>query len=260
MLGTAALVGVTVPFWVPRLLSAFPSFRVERVGVVGTRYVGPDDVVRLAAISPEASVWDDPAEWERRVEAHPLIRRARAHRRGMRELEIRVLEDRPVALAATPALVAVNAEGRVLPLDPVEAALDLPLLRGAVAVGEDGRLADPGAVRLAALLERLEAHDPAFVQKVSEIGLLPGGAVEVRMLDPALPGRVLLPVREPVRSLRRVELALGHATLAAAVPGGSNPSRSGRSVTGEPAAERTRVALADARFEGQVVLREVGRR
>lgn len=247
VLGTAALVGATVPFWMPRLLSAFPAFRVERVEVVGTRYVAPDDVVRLAAISPDASVWDDPAPWEARVEAHPLVRRASIHRRGVRRVEIRVVEDRPVALAATPRLVAVSGDGRVLPLDPLEAALDLPLLHGTARVAEDGRLAAPEHRDLAGLLYRLESYEPAFVQKVSEVRLLAGPAAEVRMLESSHAGRILLPMADPVRALRRVELALGHA------------GEESDAVPGEGAAPPPRVQVADARFDGQVVLRLAAR-
>lgn len=228
VLGAAAAAGATLPLWAPGLLGVFPAFRVERIEVVGTRHVPPDEVVRLARVDSAASVWDDPAPWEARVRAHPLVLQARVHRRGLRALEIRVVEDRPVALAATPRLVPVNAEGRLLPLDPAEAALDLPVLEGLARV-EDGRLAGETPRALAALLGRLEEYDPGFVQNVSEIGRLEDGAVEVRMLDSAHCARILLPAGDPLLGLRRVEMALASAA--------------------------GRAALADARFEGQVVLR-----
>lgn len=228
LLGAAAAVGATLPLWAPRLLGAFPPFRVERIEVVGAHLVPPDEVVRLAGVDSTASVWDDPAAWEARVRAHPLVLQARVHRRGLRGLEIRVAEDPPVALAATPRLVPVNAEGRLLPLDPAEAALDLPVLAGRARL-EDGRLAGERHRALVALLARLEEYDPGFVQKISEIGWLEDGAVEIRMLESAHCARILLPERDPLLGLRRVEMALASAA------GGA--------------------ALADARFEGQVVLR-----
>ncbi|MFQ5678825.1 MAG: cell division protein FtsQ/DivIB [Gemmatimonadota bacterium] len=228
LLGSAAAAAVSVPLWVPHLLAGLPAFRVSRIEVVGTRYVPPDEVVRLAAVDSTASVWDDPGIWEARVSSHRLIRQARVHRRGLRTLEIRVVEDRPVALAATPLLVPVNAEGRLLPLDPAEASLDLPLLAGTARI-ENGRLESAGRRHLARVLGRLEEYDPAFTRGISEIGTLEGGAVEIRLVDAAHCARILLPPDSPVLALRRVEIALGAA---------------GR-----------RALLADARFEGQVVLR-----
>lgn len=230
VLGALAIAGSSLPVWAPGLLATLPAFRVERIEVVGTRYVAPDEIVRLAAVDRSASVWDDPSAWERRVKTHPLVRTARVHRRGLRGLEIRVVEDGPVALAATPALVPVNRKGRVLPLDPAEVGLDLPLLRGMARL-EGGRLADPTRRRLAGLIARLEEHDPGFTARLSEIGIVAGGDLEIRMLESARCARILLPADDPLNGLRRVEAALGAA-------GG-------------------RAAEADARFAGQVVLRGV---
>lgn len=228
VLGACAAAGLLVPVWAPRLLATLPVFRVERIEVVGTHHVPPDEVVRLADVHREASVWDDPSPWERRVRSHPMIREARVHRRQLRALEILVVEERPVALAATPELVPVNERGVVLPLNPAAVGLDLPVLRDAGEV-EDGRLVEGPARALAGVLGRLDAYDAAFVRQISEVGWLRGGGVEVRMLEPTGPARILLPAKDPVAALRRIELALGEA-----------------------GAER--VERADARFAAQVVL------
>lgn len=232
VIGTTALIGGTLPLWVPQLLARLPAFRVVRVEVVGTRYVAPDEIVRLAAIDPDASVWDDTEPWERAIEAHPLVNGAHVRRTGLRTLEIRVTEDRPVALAATPQLVPVNAAGRVLPLDPAEVALDLPVLGGTWSVDHE-RLSEPEPRALVALLARLDAYDPAFVAQVSEVDYRRDGSVEILMLPAARAARILLPPEAPLRGLQRVELALGDA--------------------GE-----TSVSVADARFADQVVLRVEG--
>lgn len=228
VLGVLAAAGALLPEWAPALLGSLPAFRVERVEVVGTRYVAPDEVVRLAAVDTAASVWDDPEPWEARLRTHPLIQEARVHRRGLRALEIRVVEDRPVALAATPTLVPVNAEGRALPLDPADVGLDLPLIVGRTSL-EGGRVVGPEAPRLAALVGRLEEYDPGFTSLISQVDLLAGGDVEIRMLESAHCRRILLPGADPLLGLRRVEAALG--------------------AVGE------RAAVADARFAEQVVLR-----
>lgn len=222
------LVGLSVPLWVPRLLASLPAFRVATVEVVGTRYVPPTDVIRLAAVEPDASVWDDPTAWETRVEAHPLVLEARVRRDGSQVLEIQVIEDRPVALASTPMLLPVSAEGRVLPLDPWAGGVDLPLISGHSEL-EGGRLADPAKQAIATLISRLETADPEFVQQVSEVGYAEEGGYEFHMLPTANANRVVLPVENPEQGLRRVALALGQIS-------------------------ETPVPVADARYASRVVL------
>jgi hypothetical protein len=229
VIATTALIGGTLPLWVPQLLARLPAFRVAHVKVIGTRYVPPDEIVRLAAVDPQASVWDDTEPWEEAVEAHPLVSDAHVRRAGLRTLEIRVIEDRPVALAATPALVPVSADGRVLPLDPTEVGLDLPVLGGTWSVDHD-RLTEAEPRRLVALLSELEAYDAAFISLVSEVNGRSDGSIEIRMLPAARTARILLSPEAPLRGLQRVELALGDASAA-------------------------NVSVADARFAGQVVLR-----
>lgn len=224
----AGVVGLTAPAWMPRLLAALPAFRVQRVEIVGTRYVAPDSLARLAAVEPDASVWDDPGRWEARVETHPLVEDARVRRDGLRTLEIRVEEKRPVALVATPELVPVSAEGVALPLEPWRAGLDLPVIAGGVELRE-GRIADRRALELVGLLDRLGAADAGFLAQVSEVGHAAGGGYELLMMPGADAGRVLLPAEAPVRGLRRIALALGQL-------------------------EDARVARVDARYAGQVVL------
>lgn len=232
VVAVAALVGVTAPLWAPPALSRVPLFGVEEVGVVGARWVPPDEVVRRAGVEPGASVWDDPARWERRVETHPLVREARVSRTGLHTLEIQVRETEPVALAATPELVAVDATGRVLPLDPSTSGLDLPILPGARL--EEGRLAEDGGRRLLRVLVALREAEPGFVRRVSHLVRGEHGGVELAMADGEAAARLLLPEEDPVRALRRVEMALGHH-------GGAGP-----------------VEVADARFDGQVVLEGPG--
>ena len=229
VIGGSALVGATLPIWMPALFSSFPAFRVERVEVSGTVYVTPDEVVRLADVSPEASVWDDPAEWEARVAGHPMIIEARVRRNGMHGVEIRVVEERPVALVATPTLVAVNAEGRVLPLNPWERGVDLPIVRGEAELHAD-IVVSQAHRDIAGLLGRLGSYDAAFVDQISEIWWTDQGALEILMLPSAHAERIVLSAASPVQGLRRVELALNEA------------------------GDR-RVELADARFEDRVVLR-----
>lgn len=224
----AALIGAGSPAWGPPLLRTLPAFRVEKVEVVGARYLAPDEVARRADVPPTASVWDEPDRWRRRVEAHSLVKRARIRRSGFHTLEITVEEVEPVALAATPTLRPVSAGGVVLPLDPAEHSLDLPILHAEVRADVGGRLRGGSVRSLVRVLARLRKENPGFVGKISSLSTLRGGGIEARMVEGTHARSVLLPSHEPVRALRRVELALGE--------------------------QEGEVAAADARYRDQVVL------
>jgi len=225
---TAGALGLGAPFWAPPVLGTLPVFRVERVEVAGNVFVGHDDVLRLAAIGPEASVWDDGAAWEARVRSHALVREARVRRVGMRGIEIRVTEVQPLALVMDETLVPVDEEGRVLPLDPSVWGLNLPVLTGGVGV-EDGRVSDARARGALRALAALKEYDDAFFGQISELWPRDAESLEIELIESGRTGRVLLLAADAVRGLRRVELALGHASDSAA-------------------------SVADARFDGQVVL------
>lgn len=229
VVAVAAVLGGTVPLWGPPALARLPFFAVEEVGVVGTRYVPPDEVVRRADVEPDASVWDDPGDWERRVEAHPLVREATVSRAGFRRLEVQVREVEPVALVPGSGLVPVDADGRALPLDPAEVELDLPILPGGRV--EEGEVAEDAGRDLLRALVALRRHEPDFVRHVSSVVRGEHGSVRVRLTEGQACDLVLLPRDRPVEAFRRVESALGRHE-------GSDGVRA-----------------ADARFDGQVVLR-----
>lgn len=231
VVAVAGLVGATAPLWAPPLLSRVPAFRVQEVGVVGTRYVPPAEVMALAGVDSSASVWDDPSAWERRVASHRLVRDAQVRRSGLHRLEVRVQEVEPVALVATPRLVPVDRRGRVLQLDPAEHELDLPVLAGDPAVEDEVVTGDTTRALLAALVE-LRSAEPSFVAQASELTPARGGAVTVHMVGAGSCDRILLPRDKPAAALRRVEMALG-----------------------EHAGRGGRVEEADARFADQVILR-----
>jgi len=230
VIAAAGLLGLGVPQWVPRLLATLPAFRVEHVTIVGTRYVPADEINQLIALEPDASVWDRVDGIEDRIRQHPMIREAAVRRDGLRALSVVVVEKRPVALVATPELRAVNGEGRVLPLEPFEAGLDLPVIQGVTTL-EDDLVSDPDIREMASVLDRLGRADPGFISVVSQVESAPDG-YGFFMLPAADAGVVLLPRDETELALRRVSLALGQA-------------------------EEEKVARADARFPAQVVLTPV---
>ena len=228
-----ASIGLSVPIWVPPLLATLPAFQVSELRVVGTEHIPPDEI-RALAVTPDASVWDDPATWEERVRAHPMVREATARRDGFRTLEIAIVERRPVALVATPELRPVSGDGYVLPLEPSAAPLDLPIVQGPVEMeigfeAEIGFVTDPGMRELIFALSRMDRTRSDFMSLVSEVGPAAEGGYRFLLLPGAGADVVLLPRDQPLRALDRVSIALGQI-------------------------EDRRVASADARFRDQVVL------
>jgi cell division protein FtsQ len=127
IVGVAGLCAVV---WIgaPPLLRGLEFFRVRRVEITGLQYLEPSKVIAALRLSPEASVFDDPAPLARRVLALPGITSAEVGRHVPGTLLIEVNEAAPVALAVRgDALAMVDAGGRVLPFDPVTSAPDLPL-------------------------------------------------------------------------------------------------------------------------------------
>jgi cell division protein FtsQ len=149
-------------FAAPRVLPAVPGFEVRRVEVAGAELLDPRDVLRSAGIQRGQSVWEDAERWEAALERHGVIESARVTRRLPGTLRVVVEEKRPVAYLAADVLVPVTASGEPLPVDPMYAAPDLPLVRPSEEGGEV-----PATVLAEA--KRLARMDPHFLAEVSEI-------------------------------------------------------------------------------------------
>ena len=195
--GTAALAAAGLGLIVliacaPQLLRRVELFAVERVQVEGTRYLAPHEALERSGIASSSSVFDDAGPWRDSLLAHPLIEDARIERRLPSTLVVTVTEVEPVALAPTPALRPVDRRGTVLPIEPAQASMDLPILDLEAGVDSAGRLEDPEAMELIHELERLRRLAPAFAALVSEIGKAADGAVRIMLREPA-GAEVLLP-------------------------------------------------------------------
>ncbi|MXW17851.1 MAG: FtsQ-type POTRA domain-containing protein [Gemmatimonadetes bacterium] len=106
-----------------------PVFLVERVEVEGNGYLTQDEVRAVAGLAGAVSVWESTSDIEVRLARHPLVESAKVERALPSTFVIRVEEAAPVGLVASPVAVAVDRNGDVLPLDPTEPILDLPVLR-----------------------------------------------------------------------------------------------------------------------------------
>ncbi len=142
-------------------------------------------------------------------------------------LVITIEERIPVGFVAGPVLEPVDREGHVLPLDPVEHRLDLPVL-----IRTGGRDAlSPSQLRVLAMeVDRLAADDPTFMAAVSEMGIDDRGDATA-----VVSGDLLLRFRPPLSHLR---LRDGLAALEDAVL--RRPDQT--------------AAVLDLRFEDQVVV------
>jgi cell division protein FtsQ len=208
------------------------AFHVEEVEVRGLRFMSEEAVVALLALGPATSVWSDKAVWSDRLLAHTLIKEAEVTRRPPDGLLVSVVERTPIALAPTPTLEPIDAEGVRLPLDPAEYRLDLPVIHTRRLPPSGSRLVPEDVRLLAAEVEHLMAADTAFLQLVSSVAWDGRGALVVSWTEP--PVTFLLPAHASPARLRE-----GIGALADAVT--KSPGR-------PPAA-------IDLRFADQVVVR-----
>lgn len=190
----------------PRAMRHMEAFRVERVEVHGTRYMAPADVLAAAGIDSASNVWDAEHVWTAALERHPMIRSARIQRKLPSTLRVSVEETAPVALARVPMLQPVDAAGRVLPIRPEDAGLDLPVLAEPSELDASGRLINPRMLAAVEAYGALKALEPTLAESVSEIAAVRGTLV--LMLRLSEPAAVALPLEAGPDRLRQVRRAL----------------------------------------------------
>lgn len=174
----------------PARLASFELFKVREVVVEGVRWTRAIDLREHLALPDSASVWHDLDRWAERLAEHDMIVEASVRRRLPATLVFGVVEREPVALLATPELVAVDRDGRELPLDPAERRVDLPVLEPS---------GSPTQTR--ALLQALDRMrvDPDFYAALSAVEPDErGGIVAYWGRDPQVTFRLGLPI-EPHR-------------------------------------------------------------
>ena len=161
--GLAAAAVAVLGLWATARL---PVFRVDDVEVAGLRYVSANEVRALAGLDGRASIWGLKAEWRRRVESHPMVDSVRVARRLPSTLVFRVVEAEPVALVASPLVMAVDGRGSPLPIDPADPVLDLPLVS---VLGSDSAAA--GLAVLAREMKHVAQVAPEVFAVISEAHL-----------------------------------------------------------------------------------------
>ncbi len=181
-----------------------PVFRVDQVEVEGTGYLTQDEVRAAAGVTGAVSVWEDRARMAARLEDHPLVESAGVERALPSTLVIRVEEAVPVGLVASPVVVAVDRKGNVLPLDPADPLLDLPVLRVVTSLAS----ASWGMRMLARDMARVAEAAPEVFAVLSEARL---GDREATLLlgDSGLRVRYRPPISQ--RRLRDAVIAINDA-------------------------------------------------
>lgn len=237
---------VTMATFAPIVLRRIDGFRVQRVEVNGVRYLTAAAAVEAAGIERGANVFDDPAPWLERLRVHPLVADVRIERRVPGTLMIHIEEATPVAFARTPELRAIGSHGRILPLDPGDDGLNLPVLTVNTRLSGAGRAVDQETRSILAFLGEARQVEPGLIDWISEIGVA-GNAVRL-VLRTASDAEVLLPAEPGDDRLR--ELASTLAELAA--PGVVRSADGAGSRAAE--AELSRVRRIDVRFHDQVVV------
>jgi len=173
------------------------------------RYLTRSDVLEAIRVGPDTSVWGDLDSWAEALRAHPLVRTVEVERRIPNALVITIGERVPVALVSTPTVVPVDEEGILLPLDPAEHRLDLPLVDVGRAPAAGSRLLPGQARELVAEVARLMSIDTAFLQMVSEVRWGERRTIVARWIEPDV--EFLLPLGVSQDRLREALNALAHA-------------------------------------------------
>ena len=201
-----------IAYWWPSLVEKardLEIFAVRDVEVTGIKLLSEASVVERLALGSFASVWGDADVWRQRIAEDPMVRRVAIRRRIPSTLLIHVDERTPIALAGTPMLEPIDAEGYRLPIDPTLYPLDLPIISSRGPVSEDAALFPEEVRSLAAEVEHLMATHQDFAHRISTIRWNAEGVVAVRLQG--LDVDFIMPVLTTGERIREGESALGHA-------------------------------------------------
>jgi len=159
------------PWWGPRMLSRMSFFQMQRVEVHGLTFLAESELLRTLAVDTTMSIWIDLKPLQERLDGHPQLLSAELSRRLPGTLVVRVKEKEPVALApGDSGLIALDATGAVLPVDPARDNIDVPII------------GDRGDTALVILLSSVKASHPALFRRISGVTRLAGGEYRIDML------------------------------------------------------------------------------
>jgi cell division septal protein FtsQ len=229
--------------WLARhAASRMQFFQLRSVVVEGTRYLSPDAVVERLAVDTSLSVWDDTEPLLARLRTMPQIGDASIKRKLPGTLVVTIRENLPVALAPSPrGLEAVDSSGIVLPIDPAENDVDLPV-------------ANQRDKAILALLTETRARNPMLYHRISEVTKDGSDAVILRL---APPGGARARMAAAANDSTADEGVLRAVTLKVRAPVGVSVSRLTDifPVESDLMRRRANVAELDLRYRDQVIAR-----
>jgi cell division protein FtsQ len=148
------------------------DLRVQSVDVMGNRVLSTEEILRLAAVPIDTGLYDvDLRAVQLRVASHLYIAHVAVSRNVPDGITIEVTEREPVAILPAGRLLALDAEGRVLPPARTEALFDLPVLTG-IPPREmvPGTVLEGSGVHQALLLIRMaESSGDELYRRISEV-------------------------------------------------------------------------------------------
>lgn len=166
------------------------DLRVGAVEIRGNRILTAEEILRLAAVRPDTALFDvDLRAIQQRLAAEPYIARAAVTRNVPDGITIEVTEREPVAILPAGRLLAIDAEGRVLPPARTQALFDLPVLTGIppAELVAGNRLKSEG-VRQALLLVRMAQElGGELYRRISEVHVRTDGALLVYTTESGVP-------------------------------------------------------------------------
>ena len=166
------------------------DLRVRSVEVLGNRVVSTEEIMHLAAIRPDTGLFDvDLRAVQLRVASQLYIARVAVTRNVPDGITIEVSEREPVAVLPAGRLLAIDAEGRILPPARAEALFDLPVLTG-IPVRElvPGSLLGGGGVdRALVLLRMAEQCSEELYRRISEVHIQPDSTLVVYTSESSVP-------------------------------------------------------------------------
>jgi cell division septal protein FtsQ len=111
-----------------RVIRSLSFFEVQRLELVGGRYLTPEVVAKAIGVPSHASIFDALGPLETKARGIPGVLTATVSRRIPGTIRVAIREAEPVALAERSGrLVLLDAAGQVLPFDPTKPAADLPM-------------------------------------------------------------------------------------------------------------------------------------
>lgn len=157
LLGVAAVVVLSSPFWAPLVMRQMAFFRVRRIEILGAHYVAPGDILTRLHVDTLASIWNPTKPLAARIATLPEIATVDVDRKLPGTLVVKVTERVPVALVpAANGFRVFDERGTALPIDPTRVGIDVPVLSQR----------DTALLRL---LGAIRTQMPALYSRLSEV-------------------------------------------------------------------------------------------